>query len=187
MSLTHFFFFCPAATVRKLGRPPPLIMRIMDCVLILFQRRLQPIIYDPATVSLKPSWNESLKVGFFYLGLCIESGEDTEQVFLCLLLIDDGEHDVPAAAAELPQGLDHGRDHRVPGALFAFGRLQHGYGHSRVRRRGRSALLDASHGLLLRRQQRSPPAQSIQLFHSQPYQLDITSITSEIYRHLTRV
>ena len=52
-----------AATVRKLGRPPPLIMRIMDCVLILFQRKLQPIVYDAPVNSNKPSWSESLKVG----------------------------------------------------------------------------------------------------------------------------
>lgn len=50
------------ATVRKLGRPPHLIMRIMDCVLILFQRKISHVYPDATATSPKPSWGESLKM-----------------------------------------------------------------------------------------------------------------------------
>ncbi|XP_039248303.2 dynein axonemal heavy chain 5-like isoform X1 [Styela clava] len=50
------------ATVRRLGRPPHLIMRIMDCVLILFQRRLDSVTQDPEKPTIKPSWSEAMKM-----------------------------------------------------------------------------------------------------------------------------
>ena len=51
------------ATVRKLANPPHLITRIMDCVLILLQKRLDSCQIDPAgRPCLKPSWGESLKL-----------------------------------------------------------------------------------------------------------------------------
>lgn len=56
------------ATVRKLPKPPHLIMRIMDCVLILFRKRIDPVAFDAEKNSVKPSWAESLKVmmkGFY--------------------------------------------------------------------------------------------------------------------------
>ena len=56
-------YFSPVtATVRKLGTPPHLIMRIMDCVLLLFQRRLQHVVADHDRQCTKPSWSDSLKV-----------------------------------------------------------------------------------------------------------------------------
>ncbi|XP_034939850.1 dynein heavy chain 8, axonemal [Chelonus insularis] len=50
------------ATVRKLGKPPYLITLIMDCVIILFGRKLDPVKPDLERQFLIPSWSEALKV-----------------------------------------------------------------------------------------------------------------------------
>nr|XP_018671052.1 dynein heavy chain 5, axonemal isoform X3 [Ciona intestinalis] len=51
------------ATVRRLAHPPHLIQRIMDCVLILFQRRLDTVTPDPEkSTFIRPSWSESMKM-----------------------------------------------------------------------------------------------------------------------------
>ena len=50
------------ATVRKLGRPPHLIMRVMDCTMILFRSKLPPLSADPTVPCPKPSWSDALKV-----------------------------------------------------------------------------------------------------------------------------
>ncbi|XP_036143732.1 dynein heavy chain 8, axonemal [Monomorium pharaonis] len=50
------------ATVRKLAKPPYLITLIMDCVLILFGRKLESVKLDYEHQFLQPSWSESLKV-----------------------------------------------------------------------------------------------------------------------------
>ncbi|XP_072356695.1 dynein axonemal heavy chain 8-like [Scyliorhinus torazame] len=50
------------STVRKLAKPPHLIMRILDCALILFQKKMDSVTMDPERPCLKPSWGESLKL-----------------------------------------------------------------------------------------------------------------------------
>lgn len=48
--------------MRKLGKPPFLITLIMDAVIILFRKRIDPIKPDPDKQFLLASWAESLKV-----------------------------------------------------------------------------------------------------------------------------
>ncbi|XP_026320150.1 dynein heavy chain 8, axonemal [Hyposmocoma kahamanoa] len=50
------------ATVRKLGKPPFLITLIMDAVIILFRKKIDPIKPDLEKNFLTASWAESLKV-----------------------------------------------------------------------------------------------------------------------------
>ncbi|XP_055861319.1 dynein axonemal heavy chain 8-like isoform X4 [Biomphalaria glabrata] len=50
------------ATVKKLGKPPHLIMRIMDCCLILFRKKIDFLEQDPERLCPKPSWQEALKL-----------------------------------------------------------------------------------------------------------------------------
>lgn len=53
------------ATVRKLGKPPYLILLIMDAVLIYFKRKIEPTKPDFEKQFLTASWAESLKVCLF--------------------------------------------------------------------------------------------------------------------------
>ncbi|ESN99020.1 hypothetical protein HELRODRAFT_162498 [Helobdella robusta] len=50
------------ASVRRLGRPPNLIMRIMDCVLLLFRLPILPVSINMERLCPEPSWNEALKL-----------------------------------------------------------------------------------------------------------------------------
>jgi len=50
------------ASVRKLPKPPHLIMRVMDSVLLLFNLKLDSVVMDPEKNTVKPSWSESQKL-----------------------------------------------------------------------------------------------------------------------------
>ncbi|XP_074550150.1 dynein axonemal heavy chain 5 [Halichoeres trimaculatus] len=72
------------ATVRKLQKPPHLIMRIMDAVLLLFQRKLDPVTADPERPCPRPSWAEAMKLmqNSGFLGMLLNFSKDsiTEEV-----------------------------------------------------------------------------------------------------------
>ncbi|XP_056155233.1 dynein axonemal heavy chain 5 [Lampris incognitus] len=67
------------ATVRKLGKPPHLIMRIMDTVLLLFQRKLDQVTLDPERPCPRPSWAEAMKLmqNSAFLSMLLNFSKDT--------------------------------------------------------------------------------------------------------------
>ncbi|XP_060921113.1 dynein axonemal heavy chain 5 [Labrus mixtus] len=72
------------ATVRKLQKPPHLIMRIMDAVLLLFQRKIDVTTPDPERACPKPSWAEAMKLmqNSAFLSMLLNFSKDsiTEEV-----------------------------------------------------------------------------------------------------------
>lgn len=50
------------STVRKLAKPPHLIMRIMDGVLLLMKKKIDATVQDPEKPCIKPSWAEAMKL-----------------------------------------------------------------------------------------------------------------------------
>jgi hypothetical protein len=48
--------------LRKLRLPPKSVGRMMDCILILFQRRLLPVTLDADERFIRPSWREAVAV-----------------------------------------------------------------------------------------------------------------------------
>ncbi|KAH9492184.1 Dynein heavy chain 8, axonemal [Bulinus truncatus] len=67
------------ATVKKLGKPPHLIMRIMDCCLILFRKKMENLELDSERPCPKPSWTEGLKMmgNISFLLQLVEFNKDT--------------------------------------------------------------------------------------------------------------
>ncbi|XP_069033626.1 dynein axonemal heavy chain 5 [Embiotoca jacksoni] len=72
------------ATVRKLQKPPHLIMRIMDAVLLLFQRKVEPMAADAERPCPRPSWAEAMKLmqNSAFLSMLLNFSKDsiTEEV-----------------------------------------------------------------------------------------------------------
>ncbi|XP_028289911.1 dynein heavy chain 5, axonemal [Gouania willdenowi] len=84
------------ATVRKLQKPPHLIMRIMDAVLLLFQRKIDTVTSDPERLCPRPSWTEAMKLmqNSSFLSMLLNFSKDsiTEEVVELLtpyLTMDD--------------------------------------------------------------------------------------------------
>lgn len=115
-------------TVRKLTKPPHLIMRIMDCGLILFQRHLDVVTVDPERPCCKPSWSDALKfmaASALYVLYCTIPGPAQPLAAFHIFHMLITSRSQPARhARELPQGLDQRRgslstiDHK---SLFAIG------------------------------------------------------------------
>ncbi|KAM3593194.1 uncharacterized protein V6R79_007624 [Siganus canaliculatus] len=90
------------STVRKLAKPPHLIMRIMDAVLLLFQRKIDTVTPDPERPCPRPSWAEALKLmqNAAFLSTLLNFNKDTiteEAVELISPYLDMDDYNLESA------------------------------------------------------------------------------------------
>uniref|UniRef100_A0A8D3CSA0 Dynein heavy chain 5 axonemal n=1 Tax=Scophthalmus maximus TaxID=52904 RepID=A0A8D3CSA0_SCOMX len=90
------------ATVRKLQKPPHLIMRIMDSVVLLFQRKIDTVTADPERPCPRPSWPEAMKLmqNSSFLSMLLNFNKDTiteEMVELLGPYLDMEDYNMDAA------------------------------------------------------------------------------------------
>ncbi|KAM6971581.1 LOW QUALITY PROTEIN: dynein axonemal heavy chain 8-like [Tautogolabrus adspersus] len=90
------------ATVRKLQKPPHLIMRIMDSVLLLFQRKIDVLTPDPERPCPKPSWAEAMKLmqNSSFLSMLLNFSKDSiteEMVELIAPYLDMDDYNLESA------------------------------------------------------------------------------------------
>ncbi|XP_059171726.1 dynein axonemal heavy chain 8-like [Physella acuta] len=97
------------ATVKKLGKPPHLIMRIMDVVLILFRKKIDVLELDSERPCPKPAWQDGLKL----MG----------QMSFLQQLVDFPKDNITGEMVELMEPYTRMEDYNYESALKACGNV----------------------------------------------------------------
>lgn len=139
--------------MRKLGKPPYLITLIMDCVIILFGRKLEPVKPDYERQFLTPSWSEALKV-IIILSINWRRYLIPEDCLFFLSIAGDGWHQVSVQLAKFPKGQHQCRDCWLDATILELSFIYLRSREASLRERGWSHSMDHLDGYVLRDKQR---------------------------------